>query len=163
MEKYDNEEIFRIAAVLDPRWKLRWCKGDEVTELKHIILKGVESLVIQVKNLLLHHKNHKIHHQEKKSKLFEFMHKNVAISAKECSDGLISEVNEYLSGGTINEDDDPLSFWSHNRHRYPVLSKLACRYLQTPASSGPVERLFSITGKMFRPDRCRLNDDLFEK
>ena len=38
MEKYDNGEIFRIAAVLDPRWKLQWCKEDEVSEMKRIIL-----------------------------------------------------------------------------------------------------------------------------
>ena len=38
MEKYDNEEIFRVAAVLDPRWKVGWCKEDEMTEMKHIIL-----------------------------------------------------------------------------------------------------------------------------
>jgi hypothetical protein len=38
MEKYENEEIFRIAAFLDPRWKIGWCKEDEIEELKHIIL-----------------------------------------------------------------------------------------------------------------------------
>ena len=45
---------------------------------------------------------------------------------------------------------------------YPEQSKLACQYLQIPASSGPVERLFSIIGKVFRPDKCSLNDKLFE-
>ena len=40
------------------------------------------------------------------------------------------------------------------------MSKLAERYLSVPASSGPVEQLFSIAGKMFCPERC---DTVFEK
>ena len=44
----------------------------------------------------------------------------------------------------------------------PAMSKLAKRYLSVLASSGPVERLFSIAGKIFRPERCRLTDTVFE-
>ena len=43
------------------------------------------------------------------------------------------------------------------------MSKLAERYLSVPASSGPVEQLFSIAGKIFCPERCRLTDTVFEK
>lgn len=91
------------------------------------------------------------------------MQDNVRAPAPEHSDALLLEVNKYLSNGTMSEDDDPLNFWSSNRHHLPVLSKLACCYLQTPVSSGPVERLFSIDGKTFRPDCCHLNDKIFEQ
>ena len=45
---------------------------------------------------------------------------------------------------------------------YPPMSKLAKRYLSVPASSRLVERLFSIAGNIFRPERCRLIDTVIE-
>ena len=135
MEKYDIEEIFRIAAVLDPRWKMGWCKEDEATEMKRIILqKGWHTLALESSSASSEGSatpSLENSPPRKKSKPFGFMQENVGVPAKECSDGLVSEVNEYLSNGTTSEEDDPLSFWRNNRHRYPVLSKLACHYLQT--------------------------------
>ena len=43
------------------------------------------------------------------------------------------------------------------------LSQLACKYLALPASSTPVKRLFSVVGKIFRPDRCCRTDKRFEE
>jgi hypothetical protein len=89
------------------------------------------------------------------------MQGKVGVLATERSDAPFLEFNEYLSNGILSEDDDPLNFWSSNRHHLPVLSKLACRYLLTPASSGPMEKHFAISGKIFRPDRCCLSDKIF--
>ena len=81
-------------------------------------------------------------------------------------DSLQAEISSYmyLSKPCLNEeDDDPLQFWKEHQTSYPTLAKLAACYLAIPASSGPVERLFSIGGKLFRPERCRLTDKKFEK
>ena len=46
--------------------------------------------------------------------------------------------------------------------KFEAISKIVHRYLCIPASSAPVERLFSIAGKVFCPDRCRLTDKTFK-
>ena len=52
--------------------------------------------------------------------------------------------------------------WGLNSDKFPVLSKLAQIYLALPASSVPVERLFSIGIKIFHSERCMLIDKKFE-
>jgi len=75
-----------------------------------------------------------------------------------------SELDLYLDL-PIEEDEDanPLEFWQRHEKSYPTLSKLATQYLAMPASSGSVERLFSIAGSIARARRARIKTALMEK
>lgn len=55
---------------------------------------------------------------------------------------------------------NPLKFWQNANvvSEMPALSKLALRVLTVPASSAPVERLFSHGGIIFRPHRRKMAD-----
>jgi len=77
--------------------------------------------------------------------------------------GITHELPVYLSTPCLAEDADPLLFWKENQNSFPNLAVLACKYLAIPASSAPVERIFSVAGKIFRPERCRLNDKTFKE
>ena len=72
-------------------------------------------------------------------------------------------IEEYLLSTCLPQEENPLEFWKLNQVKYSPLAKLAPRFLCVPASSAPVERLFSIAGKVFRPERCRLTDERFEE
>ena len=75
-----------------------------------------------------------------------------------------SEVEEYLAQPPpLEKTSDPLQFWQTHEKKWPNLAILASRYLTIPASSAPVERLFSIAGKVFRPERASLSDKRFEE
>ena len=57
-------------------------------------------------------------------------------------------LDDYLRATCLSENADPLAYWKGQEDLNPTLAKLACQYLQIPASSGPVECLFSVAGKI---------------
>jgi len=61
--------------------------------------------------------------------------------------------------GRIN---NPLLWWKHNSKRFPTLAKLAKKILCIPATSAPVERLFSHAGLTIANDRARMLPDMAE-
>ena len=58
-----------------------------------------------------------------------------------------------------DEKTCPLHYWSKSLSKYPNIAQVTASVLGIPASSAPVERLFSIAGKVFRPERGRLKDE----
>ena len=65
--------------------------------------------------------------------------------------------------GEVSADGaiDPIIFWTGEKAKQelPNLSKLACRVLSIPASSAPVERVFSHGSIILRPHRATMNDE----
>ena len=53
-----------------------------------------------------------------------------------------------------------LQFWQEMAKKLPTLSKLAYKVLSVPASSAPVERVFSRGGIIMRPHRARLSAEM---
>ena len=90
-----------------------------------------------------------------RTKLFSFMQSDDEEAAA-CTYTNEKELNDYLSNPSDHVDSNPLTFWKN--HKCHKLSQLAHKYLAIPASSGPVETLFSVAGKIYRPDRCNLSD-----
>lgn len=70
------------------------------------------------------------------------------------------EVNRY-NGETATELN-PLCWWKENSHRYPILSRLARKYLCILATSVPTERAFSSAGNTVSAKRSCLQPDSVE-
>lgn len=165
---YENEEVFQLAAALDPRWKTAWCTQEKASTLKEIIIEKAKSLCSRSVSENIDHSDEQP--APKRSKFFEFMNNTPLedIASSSVPDSVVQiniQVQEYFNSPCLPESADPLEFWrtQHSQYQNKEMSLLACHYLHTPASSAPVERLFSIAGGIFSPDRCRLSDTTFEK
>jgi hypothetical protein len=52
---------------------------------------------------------------------------------------------------------DPLEWWRLKQTQFPLLSKLAVKYLAIPATSAPSERVFSTAGLTIASERAKLD------
>ncbi len=71
-----------------------------------------------------------------------------------------TDTQEYFDLPTSAMSVNPATFWKVNKTKFPILATIARDVLGVPAS---VERLFSIAGKIFTPQRCRLTDKRFSQ
>lgn len=55
---------------------------------------------------------------------------------------------------------DPLEFWAQQSTALPCLSRIAATALAIPATSGMAEQLFSTSGFLLSPRRCRLSPNM---
>ena len=67
------------------------------------------------------------------------------------------QLSHYLD---IAEGQNALLFWALNMKTLPSLFRVAIRVLAVPASSAPVERVFSHGGIILRPHRAQMTDRL---
>ena len=72
-------------------------------------------------------------------------------------------VNTYLKEPLISyQVGNPFMWWHENRQRYPLLTKIARRYLSSPPTSVSSERVFSGAGNIYDDHRCRLTAEKAE-
>lgn len=67
-----------------------------------------------------------------------------------------SAVKQYVDIPYVDRKTNPLEFWETNKNLFPLLYKLAHKYLCIPATSVPSERLFSKAGLLCNDRRNRL-------
>lgn len=79
-------------------------------------------------------------------------------------DPLVDEVITYFDAAErLPEEENPMSFWLKNALKYPALSELAFEILTIPATSAPVERLFSQASIAAGGKRNRLSSENLER
>ena len=75
-----------------------------------------------------------------------------------------AEVERYFDAvESLADSTDPLLYWQNQILEYPLLSTVALDVLTIPASSAPIERVFSTAGESAGGKRNRLADSNLER
>ena len=93
-------------------------------------------------------------------------HQSASHSKSSTCNSIRDQMEKYLNydhGELISKNNEiieinPMQFWADVNGQMPALAKLARLVLSVPASSAPVERVFSHGGIIFRPHRRGMSD-----
>uniref|UniRef100_A0A8C7DJA5 HAT C-terminal dimerisation domain-containing protein n=1 Tax=Oncorhynchus kisutch TaxID=8019 RepID=A0A8C7DJA5_ONCKI len=149
-----SDPVYLKAAALDPAFSLMWVEHhvlvkEEVKDDVAQRVKGTEQAVP-----LVDEKEREDHSLGQEDGLFAAYCKR---QKKAVGTTPALQLSHYLD---ICEGQNALLFWAMNRKALPSLSRVAIRVLAVPASSAPVERVFSHGGIIPRPHRAQMTDRL---
>lgn len=100
----------------------------------------------------------------KKSSLWSTLDKDIEkineITSSQSLTGPHIEMRRFFTEEThASREEDPLMWWKEHAAQYPRLKELAKKYLCSPASSVPSERLFSKAGELISLRRSNLSEN----
>ena len=165
--KLFGDEIYLLSTFLDPAVKLSWIDAecgflneDEKCALKETVQQKVLNAIgrhIPAKapapppSYPANSGNAK-EPEKKKSRLLQY--RIVPVSSAAVDKTPLQEIHDYLNNPEV---DEITHFWARNRFDLRKLSELVLAYLCVPASSSPVERVFSAAGFINRPHRSSMS------
>ena len=179
-DKYDGnttEKLLDMATLLDPRFKTAYIKEERINfmktraaaEMEHLVAGGEtaepavsipppstapaatadESELPAVKKA--------------KKSLSSYFKKPAAPTGQDISKpsraSIELELNMYLQTPDLDAEKDPLVWWSQHEINFPLVAKLAKKYLCIPATSSPSERVFSASGNIVTCKRSCLKPE----
>lgn len=156
-----NKQVLAKASFFDKRFcQLKFLEKDDKEEVMEEIkdeLKALEAEEIS-KN-----KNKPLEVEEPPKKK-RFLGAGLADSDEEESvGGVDDELDNYIKERKLKSDADPFEWWRNRRFEYPLMSKLARKYLAVQGTSTPAERVISRLGAVLTKRRQSLTGELFSK
>ncbi|ODM86539.1 Zinc finger BED domain-containing protein 4 [Orchesella cincta] len=159
MQPYIQRKEYIIASILDPRLKssLFQLKWDVTKELKldipnrEVAVGYVIDAYDQEMSLAItdDSRRRKGSHNPRQREFLE------ALELDKNQDK--SEIDFYLEELASDQSACPLEYWKINCKRFPVLGRIARKFLAIPATSAGVERIFSVSGAIARARRSKIS------
>ena len=157
-----NEELLRKASFFDKRYfSLKFLSEEErVTVLEEIRLelKDLEEKAKTQQLLEVHDKVNQ--NPPKKRRLLGSLSDS---DDEEEVQNAEAELASYQAERKLKGDGCPFSWWRDRRGSYPLMSRLARKYLSVQATSTPAERVMSTMGIVLEKKRQAMTGELFSE
>ncbi|XDV26376.1 hypothetical protein PO909_030116 [Leuciscus waleckii] len=168
-EKYSPaplQELLRKATLLDPRYRAHF-EAAIIDDTKGQLLKEIMEMTEEGHNVEQAAADDDVPTTSsapppKKKRLCDLLQKRKALPSthglpkREQAD---AELSRYLQEEALDNSADPLMWWRDNESRFPLISKLARKYMCICATSTASERMFSTAGNIVTPVRCCLKPE----
>ncbi|GBB85276.1 hypothetical protein RclHR1_11830007 [Rhizophagus clarus] len=136
-----------LYSLLDPRIKrLSFISDEERNTVKDLLHKRYREMntIMEVGN------NTNIYRQSQKKSILANLKKSISPT--------FAEVTEYLDQEEIDLESNPFTWWKERKEKFPVLHRLAMKYLSVYATSTVNEKLFCDANNLIDKD----NSDIFK-
>ncbi len=145
-----TNSLYVCSAILDPRFKLSWCKCDnEIDNYKKIILEEAQKIFDTTSKSETISNNNPTNLHLSQSKLFSVISFHSSQSSSKCPN---LELTNYLKEDGC--EDDPIAYWKIRSSIYPTLGKLAKRILCAKHTPSPINRVFQYAANNIHTDSC---------
>lgn len=149
-----NIAYLKIATALDPRFKdLKCIPRAERSEVWASIIDLLKEKMVTAEKPA---EDKTSEPPKKKSNLLAVSSES---NSEQEEDSLENCVHRYRAEPAINSDSCPLEWWSKHEGSHSRLAPYAQKYLATPATSVPCERLFSLAGHIVQKKRASLSSE----
>jgi len=142
-----NDEVLLLASSSHPKFKLSWLKDEDTKRhARRLLINEVEKTKPATSNSTTTTTTSTTTEETNEEDFFSSVMPDCDLSS--------DIVDQFLS-----MKDQSLA----SLKRFPEIEKVFRKFNSVLPSSAPVERLFSIGGSLFRPNRHRMSDEHFEK
>ncbi|XP_056147799.1 uncharacterized protein LOC130122798 [Lampris incognitus] len=172
--KFPFTNAYVIASVLDPAFGFQWLEHDVQldsdikdvlkTEIKEYIKAEGDKQAVSTADAAeaTGPGEGELSESPPEKQLRMFSHYRRTPSSTEKKPSGQAQLTAYLD--LIAEQDSDsvpcLRFWQQNKSKFPTLYQIATQVFSIPASSAPIERVFSHGGILMRPHRARLSSSM---
>ena len=158
---------------MTPKYGFKWLTPSERRNFdKESIIQAIENFLVKkplVETKILSKdntgdKDDSLEPKQKKMKLFNFMnvYSDLCSTNENDTSTILRQFEDYLLLVNKPGHIDTKEFWLQYQKSWPELTAYTKHLLSVPATSAPVERIFSVGGAILRPARRRLSDKNFE-
>ena len=169
----ENVKVFALSTALDPRFKLSvFTLASSSASVRQMLIEEYELVELEKvndtnppepKRARRNTSNNEGTSQSMLWTLFdEIVEENKSGEEAVSSRSVEAAVDDYLRDPVIPRECDPFLYWKEKLPIWPILVKMARKYLFIPPASVPSERLFSTAGQIATDTRNRLDADKIE-
>ena len=146
-------EVYAVATILDPRFKLQYYKDNEWED------EWIEEALERFRSAYACYRSPPASSADERAPA-EWDDMDLLTSGfGRRRTAKPDELEAYLAAPVAGRDTKTLQWWKANAASYPCLAAMALDYLAIPATGAPVERVFSGGADLVRPKRGSLSEN----